>query len=121
MDRPGERVRTIEVDVVRLDDVVPPDARVAFVKIDVEGGELGVLEGARTLLARHRPVVVFEHGLGGADHYGTRPEQVFDLLTDAGLRVSLMSRFLAGEAPYARAEFVAEFERGAQWYFVAYP
>lgn len=44
------------VDVVRLDgvpDLVKPDDRI-LLKADVEGGELGVLEGAGALLARTR-------------------------------------------------------------------
>ncbi|MGQ0733424.1 MAG: FkbM family methyltransferase [Acidobacteriota bacterium] len=37
-----------------------PDGRVQALKIDVEGGELGVLRGARTLLENDRPLVVCE-------------------------------------------------------------
>ena len=53
------------VDMVSLDDLVgsgklpPPDV----IKIDVEGGEMGVLKGATELLRRHRPItVVSTHG-----------------------------------------------------------
>jgi FkbM family methyltransferase len=35
-------------------------ARVDVIKIDVDGGELDVLEGARRVVARDRPIVVFE-------------------------------------------------------------
>ncbi|HUP19309.1 MAG TPA: FkbM family methyltransferase [Gemmatimonadota bacterium] len=59
------RTGRLTVRVVRLDDVVgqegfpPPD----FIKIDVEGGELDVLEGARHLLERGRPrLLVGIHG-----------------------------------------------------------
>ncbi|MDO9708806.1 FkbM family methyltransferase [Paracraurococcus lichenis] len=47
-----------EVALVRLDDAVgeAPDA----IKIDVEGMECAVLEGARGLLARHRPALYVE-------------------------------------------------------------
>jgi FkbM family methyltransferase len=54
---------TVEVDVVTLDEVVAGTAggrTVDLVKIDVEGYEFEVLEGARDLLARHRPVLVME-------------------------------------------------------------
>jgi len=107
----------------RLDDVLPPGTRVDLLKIDVEGGELQVLLGARALLAANRPVIVFEHGLGGSEYYGTRPEQLHELLTgpDLNLRVSTMARWLAGRPPLSRAELVEQFERQLNYYFIAYP
>ena len=88
-DRPRESVEVISVATARMDDVIPADLPIAFVKIDVEGGELGVLAGAQRTLARWAPVVVFEHGLGAADYYGTRPEDVYAALSDVELTVSL--------------------------------
>ena len=108
------------VTLARLDDVLP-NIRVDFIKIDVEGAELGVLQGASHILARSRPVVAFEHGLGGADVYGTTPGQVFDVFADAGLMVSLMARFLAGQAPLSRAEFCQEFDSHSNYFFLAHP
>lgn len=46
------------VDLVALDDAVT--VPVALVKIDVEGEEAGVLDGAEGLLRRDRPVVIVE-------------------------------------------------------------
>ena len=121
-DKPDEQDTTIEVQTDRLDDVLPDDQRVDLIKIDVEGAELQVLQGAVSTLRRTRPVVIFEHGLGAADCYGTRPEQVYDLLTEeAGLQVSLMKRWLSHEPPLSRAEFVRQFEQGKNYYFIAYP
>lgn len=49
---------TVEVNTCRLDDLdLTP---VAFVKIDVEGHELEVLEGARATLERDTPTVLVE-------------------------------------------------------------
>lgn len=79
-DRPNETVEIISVRSARLDDLVADGQRVTFVKIDVEGGELGVLQGGLQMLAEQRPGVVFEHGLGASDYYETRPEDVYDLL-----------------------------------------
>jgi FkbM family methyltransferase len=42
----------IDVDVVRIDDVVPADAVVHLIKIDVEGFEPLALQGMKALLAR---------------------------------------------------------------------
>ena len=75
------------------------------------------------MLRRNRPFVVFEHGLGAADCYGTRPEQVFDLLSDCGLRVSLMKDWLEhGSArAFTRAAFAEEFDTGRNFYYLAHP
>ncbi len=61
----GEEVNEITVPTERLDDVLPEGFEPSFMKIDVEGAELLVLRGAAETIARHRPVIVFEHGAGG--------------------------------------------------------
>jgi len=54
-------VTTATVSQVSLDDFVADSGLVPdFVKIDVEGSEIGVLRGAQRLLATVRPLVVFE-------------------------------------------------------------
>lgn len=122
-DRPHEDVVEINVNLLKLDDVLPPDLDVRLVKIDVEGAELQVLRGAMATLRRCQPYVVFEHGLGGADCYGTRPEQVFDLFTECSLRISIMKEWLnSGSAkPLSRKGFAAQFDRGRNYYFMAHP
>jgi FkbM family methyltransferase len=59
-----------DVPLVRLDDVLPADACVDLLKIDCEGFELFVLQGAERLLARARPAVVVEQKPGNAARYG---------------------------------------------------
>src|SRR4029079_8566902 len=41
--RPADRVVPITVPVARLDDLVAPGRRVGLLKVDVGGGELGVI------------------------------------------------------------------------------
>lgn len=68
------------VEVVTIDDVVAELGlgRVDFIKIDVEGGELGVLEGATETLETHRPIVVFEVNVFCLWRYGrTLPQDLF--------------------------------------------
>lgn len=54
--RQDEEIVEIPVTLARLDDLVPPDAPVRLVKIDVEGAELQVLRGGLATLARCRPI-----------------------------------------------------------------
>jgi hypothetical protein len=102
--------------------VIPEDAHIDFIKIDVEGAELQVLRGATATIRRCRPVIVFEHGVGAADCYGTTPEQVYDVLTeDTDLRLWLMSDWLRGRAALGRNHFCEQFYQHLNYYFVASP
>jgi FkbM family methyltransferase len=58
--RAGAEVQEVEVPVMRLDDVVGDEVKVAFIKCDVEGHEDAVMRGAEALLARDRPPVLVE-------------------------------------------------------------
>lgn len=58
LDVPPAQVRATSVPIARLDAIVDQD--VAFVKIDVEGHELNVLNGAVGLLERSQPVFLVE-------------------------------------------------------------
>ena len=118
-DRPGERDERITVERARLDDAVPAGTPIALVKIDVEGGELAVLRGARRLLAEQRPVVVFEFGLGAADHYGATPGEVYAVLAEAGLDVRTLDGHLKRTAPLTRTEFGRLYRDRAEYYFAA--
>jgi FkbM family methyltransferase len=51
----------LEIETETIDDVVAQTGlRPAVIKIDVEGGELDVLRGARRTIAEHRPAVLVE-------------------------------------------------------------
>jgi FkbM family methyltransferase len=92
-----------EVEVSTLDlELAGAEPRV--VKIDVEGAEVAVLEGGRELLARARPIVIFEHDFGPASLYGVQPGAPFDLLD--GLGYEIYSAL--GDGPYDRDRFVRE-------------
>ena len=121
-DRPSETDCTISVPTDLLDNVVDEQDRIDFIKIDVEGAELQVLQGAISTIRRCRPIIVFEHGVGAADCYGTRPEHVYDLLCgDCGLNISLLEGWLSGQRPLSRDCFRKQFDKGLNYYFVAHP
>ncbi len=117
-----ERVEELQVQTVLLDDMIPEEVKIDFIKVDVEGAELQVFRGGARMIGRCRPVVVFEHGLGGADQFGTKPEEVFDLLQEeCGLELSLMEDWLKGREPLSRKSFAAEFNSHRNFYFMAHP
>lgn len=117
----GLTTETITVRVSTLDDELDADAVVDLIKIDVEGAELQVLQGARRTLETWKPYVVFEHGLGGADAYNASPGAVYDVFAESGLRVSRMADWLAGEPALSRNAFIAEFEARRNYVFLAHP
>lgn len=58
VDAPGEG--TIEVEVTRIDDLVPANRKVTLLHLDIEGHEVPALQGAARLLADNAPLVVLE-------------------------------------------------------------
>jgi FkbM family methyltransferase len=114
----GGPAEPLTVRLETLDEVLGDDYVPEFIKIDVEGAELAVLEGALATLIRHRPVVAFEHGRA-ALAYGTTHGMVHDVLCGrAGLRIF----DLDGEGPFERTAFerVAD-PPGRRWNFLARP
>ncbi|GJL98098.1 MAG: hypothetical protein DHS20C06_19150 [Hyphobacterium sp.] len=81
-DRPHMRV---PVERARLDDLNPP--AVGFMKIDVEGHEAAVLEGARQTIARDKPVMIIEIE---ERHTGQRIENALDHVESFGYRAMIL-------------------------------
>ncbi len=90
----------IDVTVSTLDAEIG-ELTPRLVKIDVEGAELGVIEGARTVLWRAKPVVIFEHVASAASLYEASSEGVWDLLAELGYETFSVT----GDGPFDRAAF----------------
>lgn len=52
--------QTIDVDIVRIDDLVPQDRKVSVLQLDIEGHEWPAIEGAEATIARGQPLIVLE-------------------------------------------------------------
>jgi FkbM family methyltransferase len=50
----------IPVEVGRLDDFAVELAKIDFIKVDIEGGEVDFLEGSSQTIATNRPLILFE-------------------------------------------------------------
>jgi FkbM family methyltransferase len=57
---PAEVAQTVEVQLVRLDDVISSALPVSLLKIDADGHESQVLAGAQQTITQHRPALVVE-------------------------------------------------------------
>jgi FkbM family methyltransferase len=95
----------IEVEVSTLDEELA-GLTPAVLKIDVEGAELDVLQGARALLAEVRPVVIFEHVLAAAAIYDAPPDAPWELLDGLGYAIYSAT----GGGPYDREAFAGNAE-----------
>lgn len=71
------RLQRIAVPVGRLDDQIF-EGPVHYVKIDIEGGEIGVLRGGRDFLARHRPLLSVEYGRPSYSVYGHTADTLYE-------------------------------------------
>jgi FkbM family methyltransferase len=113
----AERLEKIEVRTEELDAALPAGYVPDLIKIDVEGAEQQVLEGAMRTIRSYKPIVIFEHGRGSAEYYGTGPSDIFELLSgQAGMRIF----DLDGKGPYDLREFQRIFHVGGIWNFVAH-
>ncbi|MBK8980195.1 MAG: FkbM family methyltransferase [Planctomycetes bacterium] len=107
-------VRPIETPVHTLDELLRTRERaVAFIKADLEGGELHALQGARDILTHDRPIVVLEADIKSAARmYGFETEEYFGYFDS--VRYGLKDVF---GCPMFRRNVAKRYP----WYLVAYP
>ena len=76
----------IPVRAVVLDELLTAEGfpRVSLIKIDVQGAETKVLRGSRRILADWHPAIFMEVDDAALAEQGSSPEELEDLLADAG-------------------------------------
>jgi FkbM family methyltransferase len=115
-------IEEIEVEMKKLDDVISLKEKIDFIKIDVEGGEFGVLKGAQKIINKDKPIVLFECGRGASEFYGTKPEDIYDFITkEIGLKIFTLQSFIKNNSSMGAKEFENCFNTGEEYYFVAAP
>lgn len=114
-------INEIKVELKTLDEIIPSDIKIDFIKIDVEGGEFGVLKGGKQLLKKFKPTIIFEFGLGASDYYGTNPSDLYKYLTeDIGLHISSLKSYIKKDNSLSLKEFEDYFNTNKEYYFIAY-
>lgn len=118
----NQQVKEIKIKVNRLDDMIPQDANIDLIKIDVEGAECLVLKGAAKLVKRCKPYIIFEHNAKNAAHYGVTPEELYELITKKfGLKIFSMSEFMSGGRSYQKKAFLSDVAAHDEFNFIAKP
>jgi FkbM family methyltransferase len=117
-------VDEVHVKLCQLDDLVPGDRSIRLIKIDVEGAELKVCRGARALLERDHPTVIFESTHSALKAFGATPQSLYEFFRSLDYNVYVPADFLnergslsegdfcrAHDYPFRAFNFVADTER----------
>jgi FkbM family methyltransferase len=114
---PDKPRQEIVVSTERLDTMIPQEVRIDLIKIDVEGAEGLVIEGAIDTIKRNKPYIILEHGGSSSMAFGVSSGDIYDLLVEqCGLRLSLLKNWLYRGSSLSKREFMA----GGNWYFLAH-
>lgn len=76
--------KEILVEVRLLDEFTADLPRLDYIKIDAEGGEIGILRGAVATIRRFRPVISAEYGGAAYMAYGHSEATLFELCRQHG-------------------------------------
>ena len=112
-------IEEIEVEIKMLDEIIPSNEKIDFIKIDVEGAEFGVLKGAKNLLTKNKPTILFECGKGASDYYETNPLDLYDFIDEVGLKIFTLNSYIKNKPPLTKDEFGNCFNTNTEYYFVA--
>lgn len=112
-------IEKLKVTLKKLDDVIPENIKIDFIKIDVEGGEFDVLKGGKRLLQENKPLLIFEFGKGASDFYNVKPKELFEFLADLKYSIYTLDNFVNHKSSYSLEGFEKAYEMNKEYYFVA--
>lgn len=116
-DQPNMRTRRITVRTVKLDTLLGHLPRLAFIKIDIEGGEFDAIRGGAALIERLRPAISFEFGHRSYGAYGVEPAAVFTWFATRGYMLfDIIGNPLLTPERFLRADSIP-----GLWDFLAVP
>jgi FkbM family methyltransferase len=114
-------IELLNVELRTLDQVIPSGIAIDFIKIDVEGGEFGVLKGGEKLLKKYKPIIIFECGLGASDFYGISPTNLYNFITiEIGLKICTLKSYLNNSNALSLSDFNLLYNAQKEYYFIAF-
>lgn len=120
-DIANPEIETIQVELRKMDDVIPENTHIKLIKIDVEGAELSVIRGAAKTIKRCQPIIMFEFGLGASDVYGTAPDDIHDFFKSVRYEVYTLDAWLNAGDPLNNKKFSTIYFSKEEFYFLAAP
>ena len=84
-------LNSIEVEVTTLDIALDYLEKIDFIKIDVEGFEWNVLQGARRLINQHKPILLLELHPLYLQNYGVDYNQVINFIESINYKIEYYS------------------------------
>lgn len=108
-------VSEVRVPMIRLDDYLSDHTGIKFIKTDVEGAELNVLNGAYSLIDQSRPIIHFECGGVAYRPFGVHSEDFFDFFDSIrytifdiiGNKLSSKNEWLSSDAASGVYDYIA--------------
>lgn len=114
-------IETIEIETRCLDDFLDKNRPLRFIKIDVEGAEFLVLKGAKEILKKNRPFILFEFGLGASDYYQNTPQELFQFFDSLDYALFNLKDAFQAEKALDLKTFENQYEKNSEYYFWAAP
>lgn len=114
-------IETIEVETRRLDGFKNPEKSIRFIKIDVEGAELLVLNGALEILRTDRPFILFEFGLGASEYYKTTTKELYQFFNTKDYGLFTLKDALKKKPALNFDTFDKLYKSNSEYYFWAAP
>lgn len=114
--------KQIAVNTDILDNLIDINQKISLIKMDVEGGEWHVLQGAINTIKRDKPLILFECGKIGGDIYGFNDTEMYQLFnTQLHYQLYTLEGWLKAASPLTSIDFKAYYENGEEYFFLAAP
>lgn len=114
VDQLATNLIPIEVETRRLDDVI--DFKIDYLKADIEGAEIDMLNGAQETVRRSRPIISVEYGANGYRAFGHTQASLLEWAREQEYAIF----DLFGNAFSSPAEFLACVDR-YYWDYILIP
>ncbi|BAP54705.1 FkbM family methyltransferase [Thioploca ingrica] len=89
----------------RLDDLIPADKSIDFIKVDIEGNEFNFFRGAQQTLQRCQPHILFECTRSNLRSFNLQPIEIFDFLTQHHYAVFFLEDWFNANKPLDIEQF----------------